>query len=177
MFGTDRHRVKATPAGIAATLAEGVIRGTNLLRQKLEEEGCSRAMPKRFSSEQCILECLLFEWFLRDIVVSAEFGRQADAIRHALQRRILGDLGRSGLSPAILVNFDTLHGDRFAEYRVGLEASSSLQALGALAWQRIQEGDDPSERMTMLLARRALGELGALRGLATRYTVIGPFTA
>ncbi len=77
----DDGRVKATPAGVAASLAGGVTRSTNLLRVRLEEQGVSRADRKRFESEACILECLLFEWFLRDIVVALEFGRHTDTIQ------------------------------------------------------------------------------------------------
>ena len=66
----DDQRVKATPTRIAASLAEGVTRSTNVLRIRLQEEGFAYADHKRFESEACILECLLFEWFLRDIVVA-----------------------------------------------------------------------------------------------------------
>jgi hypothetical protein len=83
----DDQRVKATPARIAASLAEGVARSTDLLRSRIEDQGFSRRDRKRFESETCILGCLLFEWFLRDIVVAVEFGRHADTIRQALAWR------------------------------------------------------------------------------------------
>src|SRR5712671_2107888 len=67
----DDQRVKATPARLAASLSDGVIRSTNLLRIRLLEQAFSHTDRKRFESEACILECLLFEWFLRDIIVSA----------------------------------------------------------------------------------------------------------
>jgi hypothetical protein len=113
----DDGRVKATPARVAASLAEGVTQSTNVLRARLEEQGLSRADRKRFESEACILECLLFEWFLRDISVPLEFGRHTDTIQHALARRLAADLDRSGLSPSVLLDFERLRHERFPEYR------------------------------------------------------------
>lgn len=159
------------PGRVAASLAEAVTRSTNLLRVRLEEQGLSRADRKRFESEACILECLLFEWFLRDIAVALEFGRHTGTIRQALAKRLAGDLDRSGLSP-VLVDFARLRDDRFIEYEEAAGASSSLQPLGTLAWCRIADTDEPSDRMTMLLAMRAMAELQALRGLLKKYIVI-----
>jgi hypothetical protein len=149
-----------------------VIRSTNLLRIRLQEQGFAHVNRKRFESEACILECLLFEWFLRDIVVSIEFGRHTDAVRKALAKQLTRDLDGSGLSPAVLLDFERLHRERFAEYRDALGTSISLQAFGALAWQRIADTDQPIDRMTMLLAMRATAELRVLRGLGKRYWVI-----
>ena len=176
-FEHEGGRIKATPAGIAASLAEGIIHGTNSLRVRLEEQGFPSSDPKRFNSEACVLECVLFEWFLRDLMISAEFGRHANAIRNALTGRLLIDLQRSGLSPACLMDVDPRHRQRFSEYAQALEASSSLQALGALAWLRILGSDEPSDRMTMLFGVRATANLRALQGVAKRYTVIGPIIA
>jgi hypothetical protein len=136
----DDQRIKATPTRIAASLAEGVTRSTNVLRIRLQEEGFGPADHKHFESEACILECLLFEWSLRDIVVTVEFGRHTDAVRQAVARRL----------------------------------SISLQALGTLAWRRIADTAEPSERMTMFLAMRATAELQALRGLGKRHSVMTP---
>ncbi len=168
----DDQRVKATPTSVAASLAEGVTRSTNLLRVRLEAEGLSRADRKRFESEACILECLIFEWFLRDIVVVLEFGRHVDTIQRTLAKRLAADLDRSGLSPAVLLDFARLRRERFAEYREALGAGISLQVLGERAWLRIADTDEPSDRMTMYLAMRATAELQALRGLGKRYIVI-----
>jgi hypothetical protein len=168
----DDGRVKATPTRVAASLAEDVTRSTNALRARLEEQGLSRADRKRFESEACILECLLFEWFLRDIVVVLEFGRHTGTIQHALARRLAADLDRSGLSPSVLLDFARLRDERFPEYRDAAEASTSLQALGALVWCRIADTDALSDRMTMFLAMRATAELQALRGLGKRYILI-----
>ena len=168
----DDQRVKATPGRVAASLAEDVTRSTNLLRVRLEEQGLSRADRRRFESEACILECLLFEWFLRDIVVTLEFGRHTDTIRKALAKRLAGDLDRSGLSPAVLLEFTRFRGDRFIEYGEAAGASSSLQPLGTLAWCRIADTDEPSDRMTMFLAMRATAGLQALRGLGKKYILI-----
>lgn len=175
--GRGGGHVRATPTGLAASLAEGIIQGTNLLRARLEEQGFPSSDPKHFESEPCILECVLFEWFLRDLVVSAEFGRHGTAIRKALAGRLRIDLERSGLSPTCLMHFDRLHRRRFEEYSEAFEATSSLQELGAGAWLRIVGGHEPSDRMTMLLAVRATAKLRALQGLGKRYTVIGPITA
>lgn len=54
----DDGRVKATPAGVAASLAEGVTRSTNLLRVGLEEQGlsapiASASRARRASSSAC----------------------------------------------------------------------------------------------------------------------------
>ena len=170
-FWGDRRRVKATPSAVAATLAEEIIQSTNRLRVRLDEEGFARTEPKRYHGEDCILECLLFEWFLRELVVAVEFGRHAATISRALERRLLNDLERSGLSPAVLVNFDGVHAGRFAEYGDAVEVNESLQALGDLAWRRILGREEPSDRMTMLLAVRATAQLTALRGIAQGYTL------
>jgi hypothetical protein len=175
--GREGGHVRATPTGLAASLAEGIIQSTNLLRARLEEQGFPSSDPKRFESESCVLECVLFEWFLRDLVISAEFGRHRSAIRKALAGRLRIDLERSGLSPTCLMHFDRLHSQRFQEYSEAFEATSSLQELGAVAWLRIVGSREPSDRMTMLLAVRATAKLRALQGLGKRYTVIGPITA
>ena len=169
-----RHdqRVKATPTRVAASLAEGLTRSTNLLRIRLQEQGFAHADRKRFESEACILECLLFEWFLRDIVVAVEFWRHTDTIRQTLAKRLAGDLDRSGLSPAVLLDLARLSRERFAEYRAAAGVSISLQALGTLAWRRIADTAEPSDRMTMFLAMRATAELQALRGLGKRYILM-----
>jgi hypothetical protein len=168
----EDQRVKATPGRIAASLSEGIIRSTNLLCTRLLEQASSRADRKRFDSEACILECLLFEWFLRDVVVAVELGRHINAIRKALDERLTRDMDRSGLSPAVLLDFARLHRERFDEYRNALGAGISLQALGQEAWLRIADTDEPSDRMTMFLAMRATAELQALRGLGRRYVLI-----
>jgi hypothetical protein len=169
--------IRATPSGVAASLAEGIIHGTNVLRARLKEQQFQSRDPKRFESDACIVECVLFEWFLRDLVISAEFGRHRNAISKALAGRLRTDLERSGLSPACLMDFDRLHGRRFAEYWEAFEATSSLQELGAVAWLKIGGSDEPSDRMTMLLAVRATAKVRALQGLGRRYTVIGPVRA
>jgi hypothetical protein len=89
-----------------------------------------------------------------------------------LAGRVLIDLQRSGVTAACLEGFDGRCRERFAEYTVSLGISSSLQPLGALAWRRISGSDEPSERMTMLLALRASAELAGLRGLAENYRVV-----
>lgn len=169
----EDQRVKATPSRVAASLGEGVTRSTNLLRIRLLEEAFFHTDRKRFDSEACILECLLFEWFLRDIVVAVEFGRHTGTIRKALGGRLARDLDRSGLSPAVLLDLARLRRERFAEYREALGAGMSLQVLGERAWLRIADTDEPSDRMTMFLAMRATAELQALRGLGKRYVLIG----
>ncbi len=54
-------RVKATPTRIAASLGEGVVRSTNVLRLQLGEQGFAQDDRKRFESEARVLECLLYE--------------------------------------------------------------------------------------------------------------------
>ena len=172
----DGH-TRATPSGIAASLAKGIIEGTNVLRERLKEQQFPSRDPKRFESDECIVECVLFEWFLRDLVIAAEFGRHHSAISKALAVRLRTDLERSGLSPACLMDFDRLHGQRFAEYWQAFEATSSFQELGAVAWLRIGDSDEASDRMTILLTVRATAKVRALQGLGRRYTVIGPIRA
>jgi hypothetical protein len=168
----EDQRVKATPGRVAALLSDGIIRSTNLLRIRLLEQISSRADRKRFESEACILECLLFEWFLRDVVVAVEFGRHTNVVRKTLATRLTRDMDRSGLSPAVLLDFSRLHRKRFEDYRNALSAGISLQILGQQAWLRIADTDEPSDRMTMFLAMRATAELQALRGLGRRYLLI-----
>jgi hypothetical protein len=91
----DEH-IRATPSGIAASLAAGIIEGTNVLRERLKEQQFPSRDPKRFESDECIVECVLFEWFLRDLAISAEFGRHRGAIRKALAGRDRRRLHRNG---------------------------------------------------------------------------------
>jgi len=158
--------------GVAASLAQTIIESTNLLLFRLGEEGFAWSNATRAGTDECLLECTYFEWFLRDIALSYGFGTKTAAIRKALAGRVLVDLQRSGVTPAHLENFDRQHQDRFVEYTIGLGLSSSLQPLGDLAWRHISGSDEPSERMTMLLALRASAELGGLRGLAERYRLV-----
>jgi len=167
-------RVKATPSRVVTLLADSVTRSTNLLRVRLDAELHSRDGRKRFESEACVLECLLFEWFLRDLIVGVEFGRHATALREALANRLADDLDRSGLSPAVLLDFTRLRHERFAEYEEAAGVSISLQTLGNLAWRRIADTDDPSDRMMIFLSIRATAELQALRGLGKRYLLLVP---
>jgi hypothetical protein len=162
-----RHRIKTTTLGVAASLTEAIVLSTDVLRRRLQDEGLAWTHPARFESNECLLECALFEWFVRDITLIDEFGSQA----RALGGRLLIDLLRSGLSPASLNGFDRVSHERFAEYQEALEAGSSLQALGHRVWLRISGTGEPSERMTMLLAIRARAELEKLRGIGREYTV------
>ena len=165
-------RVKPTVMGVAASIAEAIVQSTNLLRTRLTEEGFAWTDPARADADECLLECTILEWFLRDVVVSGGFGSQTEAIRQAVAGRILIDLQRSGLRAACLADFDRRYRERFREYLDALDVSSSLQSLGALAWRRISGREEPSERMTMLLAMRASGALLALRGLGRNYRLV-----
>ena len=164
-------RTKTSAVGVAAPLAEAIVQSTNLLQTRLAAEGFGWTDPARAAADEYLLECTLFEWFLRDLVVLDGFGSQAGAVRQALGGRLLIDLQRSGLSVACLEGFDGRCRERFAEYGAALELSSSLQPLGALAWRRISGKDEPSERMTMLLANRANAELAGLRDVAQKYAI------
>ena len=167
-----RSRVTTTSAGLAASLTEDIVESTNLLQTSLASEGFQWSDAVRVGSDEFLLECTIFEWFLRDLAMSYGFGRRTGDIRQALSGRVLVELQRSGLSPASLGDFGQRHRERFAEYTFSLGLSGSLQPLGALAWRRISGSDEPSERMTMLLARRASAEISGLRGLAEQYRVI-----
>jgi hypothetical protein len=167
-----RHpRVKTTAVGVAAALAEAIVESTNVLQSRLADEGFAWTDPARANTDECLLECAMFEWFVRDVVMSYGFGSQTEAIRRALAGRVLIDLQRSGVSSACLDGFDGRCRERFAEYAEALSASAS-QPLGDRAWRRISGREEPSERMTMLLAMRASGELVALRGLAGNYRFV-----
>jgi ribosomal protein S9 len=155
-------RVKPAVVDVAASIAEAIVQSTNLLRTRLTEEGFAWTDPARADSDDCLLECTILEWFIRDVAVSGGFGSQTEAIRRALAGRILIDLQRSGVWAACLADFDRRYRERFTEYSDALDVSSSLQSLGALAWRRISGGDRPSERMTMLLAIRVRAELAGL---------------
>jgi hypothetical protein len=165
-------RTKTSAVSVAASLAEAIIQSTNLLRTRLAAEGFGWTDPTRAAADECLLECTLFEWFLRDLVVLDGFGSRAGTVRQALGGRLLIDLQRSGLSVACLAGFDGRCTERFAEYGAALQLSSSLQPLGALAWRRISGKDEPSERMTMLLANRANAELKGLRDVAAKYAIV-----
>jgi len=165
-------RVRATPEGVAAALAEGIVEGTNVLQIRLGDEGFGWTDPARAGADECLLECTIFEWFLRDIAMSDGFGSRTDAIRRALVGRVLIDLQRSGVSPGRLDGFDERRRERFSEYTLSLGLSVSLQPLGALAWRRISGTEEPSDRMTMLLARRASAQLAAFHDVAKSYRIV-----
>lgn len=165
-------RVRTTAEGVAAALAQGIVEGTNVLQIRLGDEGFGWTDPARAGADECLLECTIFEWFLRDIAMSAGFGSRTDAIRRALVGRVLIDLQRSGVSPSRLDGFDERRRARFSEYTLGLGLSVSLQPLGALAWRRISGTEEPNDRMTMLLARRASAQLAALRDVAKSYRIV-----
>jgi len=165
-------RVKISAAGVAASLAEAIVQSTNLLQARLVAEGFAWTDPARADADEFLLECTLFEWFLRDIVALHGFGGQAGAVRHALAGRVLIEMQRRGLSVESLPEFDRRCRDRFAEYAAALDLSSSLQPLGALTWRRISGTDAPSERMTMLLAMRARAELAGLRDIGRDYAIV-----
>ena len=165
-------RTRTTLVGVAASLAQSIVESTNALLERLEAEGFGRADPARAGSDECLLECTLFEWFLRDVEVTRDFGGSVAAIREALAGRLMIDLERSGVPPSCLHDFDERCRARRAEYAAALAVSSSLQPLGAAVWTRISGGREPSERMTMLLARRASAELARLRELAARYRIV-----
>ena len=156
---------KETPEGVAGALAAAIIESANRLVTRLGQEGFARLEPERFKSDAFLLECVLFEWFLRAIVIPREFPRYADAIRGLLAGKLLLALQLSGVSLASLNDFDHLQGERFTEYTEASRGSESLQSLGALAWMRILGREEPSERGTMLLALQGTAELRALDGI------------
>jgi len=165
-------RVKTTVEGVAAALTEEIVLSTNALQSRLATEGFGWTNRTRVDSDECLLECGIFEWFLRDAAVSAAFGKHAEPVRRALAGRMLVDLQRSGVSAASFESFDRCRHERFAEYAEALGVSSSLQPLGATVWRRVSGSDERSERMTMLLAIRARAELLRLEGLAGKYTIV-----
>jgi hypothetical protein len=167
-------RVKTTVVGVAAALVETIVVGTNALQTRLGAEGFAWTEPARAATDECLLECVIFQWFLLDVAMSAETGSQAESVRRALSGRLLIDLQRSGLAVESLDGFERRCRERFAEYAEALEASSSLQPLGALAWRRISGRDEPSERMTMLLAIRARAELMRLHDVAQNHPTADP---
>ena len=161
-----RSRVKTTAMGVAAPIADAIVESTNVLLTRLAEQGFVGTHPARTRADECLLECVLFEWFLRDLAMSYGTEGGTKAIREALAGRVLVDLQRSGLPPHSLGDFDRRHRERFAEYTFSTGLSASLQPLGALAWRRISGSDEPSERMTMLLAVRASAELAGYRSVS-----------
>ncbi len=165
-------RVKTTVEGVAAALTEEIVVSTNVLQTRLAEEGFAWTDRDRVDTDECLLECVIFEWFLRDVAVTVGFGRHAEAVRRGLAGRMLVDLQRSGVAAASFESFERRRHERFAEYAEALEASSSLQPLGAAVWRRVSGSDQPSERMTMLLAIRARAELLRLEGFARKYTIV-----
>jgi hypothetical protein len=158
--------VETTAIGVAAAIADAIVEGTNVLLARLAEQGFAWTHPGRTRADACLLECVLFEWFLRDLAMSYGSGRETRSIRAALAGRVLVNLQRSGLSHDSLGDFDRRHRERFAEYTFSTGLGTSLQPLGALAWLRISGSDQPSERMTMLLAVRANAELVRYRNLS-----------
>lgn len=165
-------RTKTTVEGVAAALAEAIVLSTNALQSRLAAEGFAWTDQARADTDECLVECTLFEWFLRNAALSAGFGKHAEAIRRSLAGRVLVDLQRSGVAAAGLDGYDRRCDERFAEYAQAAAAGSSLQALGAVAWRRISGSGEPSERMTMLLAIRARGELLRLGDVARSYTIV-----
>ena len=167
-----RSRVKTTAIGVAAPIADAIVEGTNVLLARLAEQGFAWTHPARTRADECLLECVLFEWFLQDLALSYGSGHETPSIRAALAGRVLINLQRSGLSPDSLGDFDRRHRERFAEYTFSTGLGASLQPFGALAWQRISGNDQPSERMTMLLAIRASAELARLRAFTESYRIV-----
>jgi hypothetical protein len=165
-------RTKTTVEGVAAALTEAIVVSTNALQHRLAAEGFAWTDRARADTDECLLECTLFEWFLRDVAAAAGFGKHAEALRRSLAGRVLVDLQRSGVSTTSLDDYDRRCRERFAEYAEAMDRGSSLQALGAAAWRRISGSGEPSERMTMLLAIRARGELLRLGDVARSYTII-----
>jgi hypothetical protein len=157
---------------VAASLVQSIVESTNALLERLAAEGFAWKDAARAQSDDCLLECTLFEWFLRDVQLMSGFGTSAPAVRQAVAGRLLIDLQRSGVSPTCFHDFEERRRDRFDEYAEALAASSSLQPLGAAVWRRISASREPSERMTMLLAVRASAELARLRGPASSYGVV-----
>jgi len=171
-FIRRRERTRTTTVGVAGPLAQAIVESTNVLLDRLRAEGFGWQDPTRAGGDECLLECTIFEWFLRDVEIGLGFGAKAESIRRALAGRVLVELQRSGLSLASFHDFTGRYRDRFIEYQEALGASSSLQPLGSAVWRRISGGGEPSERMTMLLAMRATAELASLRGLAAAYRVV-----
>jgi hypothetical protein len=154
--------VETTAIGVAAPIADAIVERTNVLLARLAEQGFARTHPDWTRADECLLECVLFEWFLRDLAMSYGSERETTSIRAALAGRVLINLQRSGLSTDSLGDFDRRHRERFAEYTFSTGLGASLRPLGALPWRRISGNDQPSERMTMLLATRASAPGGAV---------------
>lgn len=171
-FIRGRERTRTTTVGVAGSLAQAIVESTNVLLERLRAEGFGWQDPTRAGADECLLECTIFEWFLRDVEIELGFGGKAESIRRALAGRVLVELQRSGVSLATFHDFTERYLHRFVEYREALGASTSLQPLGSAVWRRISGGSRSSERMTMLLALRATAELASLRGLAAAYRVV-----
>ncbi|MFI5340836.1 MAG: hypothetical protein ACHQ7N_13490 [Candidatus Methylomirabilales bacterium] len=107
------------------------------------------------------IECLLFEWFLNDVVVAALFGPRADGIRQGMGDRILTNLYQSGLvsGDVSLDAFEDMRVKRFTEYLRALAGDKGTehnwQALARVAWERM--GGQPSLMAHVHLAGHASG--------------------
>jgi hypothetical protein len=78
---------------VAASLAEAIVQSTNLLQIRLRDEGfAGRIRP---GPDECLLECTIFEWFLRAVARSGGFGSKTEAVRPALAARVLIELQSS----------------------------------------------------------------------------------
>jgi hypothetical protein len=91
--------------GVAASLVQSIVESTNALLERLAAEGFAWKDAARAQSDDCLLECTLFEWFLRDVQLMRGFGTSAPAVRQAVAGRLLIDLQRSGVSPACFHDF------------------------------------------------------------------------
>lgn len=170
------QREKATPGGIAQAFVGKVAKGHDELIFQLRGRGFDREEPERFRQLEFAIECLLFEAFPVDVVISDEFGRYSDTIRREFAVGVV-DL-MQGMAPSHVpeVELHTLRAARFFEYSEVLrsgEGGQTLQRLGIIAWERILGRSDPRASMWFLLVVRAVATFKFFKGFGAKFEMIG----
>lgn len=135
-----------------------------------------------FHSPAFFIECLLFEWFLADIVIVRHFvGAEQEAIRSELHTHLTracqeGKRSSEMLNQISMTEFteylDRTRVTRFSEYADALRAivdGEGLRRFGAIVWHRISASD---EKSVMGEVRMAFEYLGQYKLLETIYQEI-----
>jgi len=165
---------EATPARIAESVAVVVTQRADHLMAELRQ-----ARPPQ-NEASFMMECLIFSAFPFDVIICAEFGPHADAIRTKLREQLFRAL--QAVIEALPMEMFPEFADHFQEtttnyVKVWTSATGGpgLERLGRAAGQAIR-GPGVTLGMTEILTCSALAQeaFASFKGLSSKYKVVTP---
>ena len=177
--GREERKVEtalSTIDEIVEGLGDRIGKGAEEFRGMLGRDRGVQLDSEYLGSLACFIECLMFEWFITDVMVASEFEAHGEAIRSKLGTYLFRGLELSSSTNLGWGKFERHHMARFSEYLHAWgseEGGRGLQRLAALAWCRISESEEPNVGAWYPLAVWFTARAKSLEGSGAKVKLVG----